>query len=360
MEPTKTTNRLHFSDLDPLRFEDICFMLLNARYKSIKLEHTGRTGNDSGIDIKGIIKLSSGKSDTWIIQCKRQKSISGSELKTIVDLVEASGVSYNKLLIIVSCDVSKRNREILEAHCRLMGIVAPELWTATNLETYLYEYPKILKLAFGIDKEKETKKNIQRLNRGLRMKERLLEAIIDHKFIKNPANRNSIINEPSSKFISDEVYIRAVDDTTYGTGASSPEGTFNTSYRTFFHDIYFNGIEFLLNAGIGSFVIMDEDGYWEPVHTSSDPRLKETKYKVIPARMIGRIPYHGIVNFIKDGDEYTSCPHLFCLFDGDDNMPYEEIYYKEDHYKTGGIGWDFDRKMQTVFPSRGSKLNCVK
>lgn len=349
MQPTKTTNRLHFSDLDPLRFEDICFMLVNAKCKGIKLEHTGRTGNDSGIDIKGNIKLPSGKSDVWIIQCKRQKSISGSELKAIVDLVEASGVLHHKLLIIVSCDVSKRNREILEVHCQLTGIAIPEIWTATNLETYLYEYPKILKLAFGIDKEKETKKNIQRLNRGLKMKERLLKAIIDHKFIKDPANVNSVRNEPSSKFISEEVYIRAVDDITYGTGASSPAGTFNTSYRTFFHDIYFNGVEFLLNAGIGSFVIMDAEGHWEPVHTSSDPRLKDSRYSVIPAKMIGRIPYHSIVNFIKDGDEYTSCPHLFCLFDGLDGMPYEEIYYKEDHYKTGGIGWDFDLNMQTVF-----------
>jgi hypothetical protein len=325
-------------------------MILNAKYKGIKLEHTGRTGNDSGIDIKGSIQLSSDRVDKWIIQCKRQKSISGSELKNIVDLVIASGTSYDKLLIIVSCDVSKRNREILETHCQLSSIAIPELWTLTNLETYLYEYPKILKLAFGIDNEKENKKNIQRLNLGLKMKERLLKVIIDHKFIKDPSNRNYIINDPSSKFISDEVYIRAINDTTYGTGASSPEGTFNTSYRTFFHDIYFNGIEFLLNAGIGSFVIMNDDGFWEPIHTSSDPRLKGGKYKVIPAKMIGRIPYHGIVNFIEDGDEYTSCPHLFCLFDGDDNMPYEEIYYKVDHYKTGEIEWDFDREKQTVLP----------
>lgn len=346
MQPTKTTNRLHFSDLDPMRFEDICFMMLNAKFKGIELEHIGRTGNDSGIDIKGTIKLSADRSHKWIIQCKRQKSISGSELKTIVAAIAAGGTSYDKLLIIVSCDVSKRNREILDTYCQLNGIATPELWTATNLETYLDEYPKILKLAFGIDKE--IKKNIQRINRGLKMKERLLKAIIDHEFIRDLANRNSIINEPSSKFISDEVYIRSVDDTTYGTGVSSPEGTFNTSYRTFFHDVYFNGIEFLLNAGIGSFVIMDDDGYWEPIHTSSDSRLKGGKYKVIPARMIGRIPYHSIVNFIRDGDEYTSCPHLFCLFDGDYGMPYEEIYYKVDHNITGGIGWEFDRKMQTV------------
>jgi len=62
--------------------------------------------------------------------------------------------------------------------------------------------------------------------------------------------------------------------------------------------------------------------------------------------MIGCIPYHSIVNFIKDEDEYTSCRHLFCLFDG---TSYEEIYCKEDHYKTGEIGWDFNRSKQTIF-----------
>src|SRR5690606_31574475 len=154
--------------------------------------------------------------------------------KNIVDRVLASGVIHDKILIIVSCDLSKRNREILDSHCLSLGISSPELWTVTNLETYLYEYPKILKVAFGIDKEKEVKRKIQRLNRGLKMKERLLKAIIDYKFIKDPANRNIVINDPSSKFISEDVYIRAVDDTTYGTGVQSPKGTFNTSYRTFF------------------------------------------------------------------------------------------------------------------------------
>ena len=91
---------------------------------------------------------------------------------------------------------------------------------------------------------------------------------------------------------------------------------------------------------------MDKDGLWEPVYRSTDKRLKDTQYKVIRAKMIGRIPYHGILNFITDGDEYTSCPHLFCLFDGEDGMPYEEIYFKS---WGNGFDWELDKQKQVVF-----------
>ncbi|MBK9416863.1 MAG: restriction endonuclease [Flavobacteriales bacterium] len=51
--PTRTINRLHFSDLDPGRFEDLCLKLLSREPDWKELSHPGRSGNDGGIDIHG-------------------------------------------------------------------------------------------------------------------------------------------------------------------------------------------------------------------------------------------------------------------------------------------------------------------
>ncbi|MDN3551009.1 restriction endonuclease [Mucilaginibacter aquaedulcis] len=351
LTPTKTTNRLHFSDLDSSRFEEICYMLLSYMFKWKKLDHIGKTGSDGGIDIRGISNGPKGDK-LWAIQCKRYVKVTGNELQAMVDKILENNAFPDKILLIFSCDLSKKRHDEIEKYCSTLKLHELEIWTATTLETHLYANPKVLSIAFGINKESETKMSIAKLNRGLKMKERLAKAIIDHKFLNNPKNRATLIGDPSSKFVSEDVYIRAINDNTYGTGETTPKGLFNTSFRTFFYNTYHNGLEFWLSPGIGIDIIMDENGYWEPIWNSADYRLKNKEYKVIPVKAIGRIAYHSIINFIKDGDEFTSCPHLFCLFDGEDGMPYEEIYFKyQGNAKRGSFDWNVDKRKRTIFPS---------
>ena len=42
MRSTKTTNRLHFSDLEPLRFEDLCLNIIHRRNEWKDIRHYGR------------------------------------------------------------------------------------------------------------------------------------------------------------------------------------------------------------------------------------------------------------------------------------------------------------------------------
>jgi hypothetical protein len=49
-KPTKTTNRLHFEDLDPKRFEDFCHSLLFPIRTWQSMHHIGRSGDDGGQD----------------------------------------------------------------------------------------------------------------------------------------------------------------------------------------------------------------------------------------------------------------------------------------------------------------------
>lgn len=349
--PTKTTNRIHFSDLDDSRFEDFCFMLLNDLHKWKRLEHIGRSGADGGVDIKGTQgSISSDK--TWLIQCKRKEKAGSADLQLMVDKILSNFEMPDKILLIVSCDLSKKSRDFIELYCSEKKVQELEIWTLTNLETYLYANPKVMKLAFGLSGEAETQENIRNIKKGIAIKKRLLKALIDEKFVMAPKNRNALSNNPSLKFISDEVYIRSVNDTTYATGELTPKGVFNTSYRTYFYNTHHNGLEFWLSAGLGPDIIMDKDGFWEPIFRSSDPRLNDKNFRVVRAKQIGRIPYHRIVDFITDGDEFTSCPHLFCVFDGEGGMPYEEIYFKADGGKRAFIfDYIFDKSKQTIFPA---------
>jgi hypothetical protein len=350
IRPTQTTNRLHFSDLDPTRFEDFSYQLLQSHYKWIELIHLGRSGSDGGIDIRGTQKTADGK-ELWLIQCKRYLKLGNKDLSDMVDKLLQNVDRPDKILLVISCDITASKYNHINAYCKNLGIPELIIWTATTLESLLYAYPQIKALAFGEDhKEKETKTNAQRITRGLKMEKRILKALIDYKFLKDSNNRETLMEYPSSRFISDEVYIRSVNDTTYPNRPEKVQGMISPWFKAYIYDTYHNGLEFWLSPAIGADIIMDKEGFWEPVHRSDDPRLKDDQYRVIQVKAIGRIPYSGIVDFSTDGDNINPCPHLFCLFDQEKDMPYEEIYYRyQGGEKTNYIDWEVDRSKRAEF-----------
>lgn len=348
--PTRTTNRLHFSDLDPLRFEDLCLNLVTRSDKWKEINHFGRKGLDNGVDIFAI-KSDNDIDQIWFIQCKRYLSISKTDLTEIVDKVLANPSLPDMLLVIVSCDVSRALYQHLKDYSKEKGISETVLWTASTLEAKLYkDYKDLLFIYFGLRIEKKVKNNIARIKHSLRMEKRVTKELIDHKYIKETKDFKIFLYNPSARFISSKVYIRSIDDTTYPNCVETPSGQISPWFRTFFYDTYHNGIEFWLDAGIGTTVIMDKEGNWEPITDCYDKRKEYPKYRTIKAKAIGRIPYYNIVDFKLDGDEYTSEPHLFCKFDYD-GIPYEEIYYKSEGDPNKEIAdWEFDRKKRTTFP----------
>src|SRR5687768_2785672 len=94
--PTLTLGPIHFEDLEPHRFEDLVRQLLYDFRDWRQIEATGRSGADQGFDARGW-EIAGGtvfEPDTedilndsalaeegvrdrlWLIQCKREKSIS--------------------------------------------------------------------------------------------------------------------------------------------------------------------------------------------------------------------------------------------------------------------------------------------
>lgn len=346
MKPTKTTNRLHFSDLDPMRFEDLCLNLVSRLDKWKELNHFGRKGSDLGVDIFAIQKEEK-QDKVWYIQCKRYNSITKNNLTEIIDKIAENPTLPDKLLVIVSCDVSRTLYQYLKDYSTEKGINDVELWTSSILEAKLYkDYKDLLFVYFGVKIENKTQDNITKIKQSLRMKKRVSKELIDHQCLKEK-HLSVFLYEPYYKFITREVYIRSVDDTSYPEIDNS-KNTIRPWFRTYFYDLYHNGIEFWLDAVIGTTVIMDENGYWEPVRYD-DERKNNPKYKQVKAMAIGRIPYHHIVDFTTVGDEYSSEPHLFCKFDIE-GMPYEEIYYKSlGNPKKEIPNQDFDKAKRSIF-----------
>ncbi|MFK7786389.1 MAG: restriction endonuclease, partial [Crocinitomicaceae bacterium] len=151
MKITKTTNPIHFEDLDPMRFEDLAFSILYRIKKWHSINHLGRSGNDGGIDIDGT-EINEDKSITkWLIQCKRYQKIGPKLAESIVRELNKKNPKFEYFHLIISCPLSRSGHEKLESLKVELGIKEILIWTNSHLEAMLYhELPDLLNIYFGI------------------------------------------------------------------------------------------------------------------------------------------------------------------------------------------------------------------
>ena len=197
--------------------------------------------------------------------------------------------------------------------------------------------------------EADSPKNIAQVKHKLKMQKKVLKELIDHRAVKeNPITGYYIYNS-SHMFISSKVIIRSVDDDMY-PNFYPDSGRIAGWFKVMIYNLYHNGIELWLDAGIGKKAIMDKNGYWELLEDRYDSRTQNFNYYVLNTKMIGQIPYSNIVDLDIDGDEYTSEPHVYCEF-SNAGQPYENIYYKtfgnpEYEIPDGTL----DKEKETTFP----------
>lgn len=345
MKPTKTTNRIHFSDLDPQRFEDLCVNLVYRLTKWKKINHFGRTGNDEGIDILTV----ENDDKVWYIQCKRYAKINQSELKKIVDKVLINNPIPYKLLIMVSCDISKDNIKYIQEYSTIKNIKEVEIWTSSILEAKLYgEFPDLLFTFFGLGTRERAKSDEVKIRYSLRMEKKVLKGLIDERKITNTKSPILYMYEPFWKFVNEKALIRSISDKTYPEYISLANGV-QPWFQAFFYDMYHDGIEFWLSVGVGADVIMDKDGFWEPV-SHRDEKVKNPAYKLLRAEQIGRIPFSSIIDISTDGDNYNPIPHIYCKFEHN-GMPFNEIYYRTTgSYDQRKMSEVLNKEKQIVLP----------
>lgn len=167
---TKTTNPLHFEDLEPHRFEDVVRGLLYDFRDWQSIEPTGKKGSDDGFDIRAWEKVkvveneSEEKEDEgeqqgehpmegnlWMIQCKREKEITPKKVEAILEDIDSKNPPYGYILA-AATDFSKKAHDTFREILTKKGVTEFYLWGKSYLEDMLY-LPKndhILFTAFGI------------------------------------------------------------------------------------------------------------------------------------------------------------------------------------------------------------------
>jgi hypothetical protein len=145
-ERTSTEHVLHFTDLSPRDFERLCIWLLKEEGFE-KVDHIGASGSDSGCDISA---TKDGK--CWIFQCKRVEKFgpkaAEKEVSKILHLPQEKRPDF--ILFIVTCDISKKTREIVR---KIAGKISCEFWSLTILDERVKSHQIILEEFFHLNKQ---------------------------------------------------------------------------------------------------------------------------------------------------------------------------------------------------------------
>ncbi len=215
---TKTLNPLHFEDLEPHRFEDLARQLVYDFRNWATLEAVGRLGKDEGIDIRAIERLADTTSveesenfedevsrntfveRIWIIQCKREKSITPKKIKKIVesDLSQQEQVPYAYMLV-AACDFSKTTRDVFRSTVLSFGVQEFHIWGKAEIEDLLFQ-PKndhLLFAYFGISLQVRQRSMKTDLRSNLSLKKKLVKELGDIRkthfqeiLLRNPTDKN--------------------------------------------------------------------------------------------------------------------------------------------------------------------------
>lgn len=335
---SRTINPIHFEDLEPHRFEDLVRQIIYDFKSWQTLEATGRAGADEGFDIRGIeIATNSDDSEldeenkgqdvadsennrTWLIQCKREKTITPKKIKKYIDEIfsDVKERIYG-VIFVAACDFSKATRDIFIKEIRKRDIEEFYIWGKAELEDMLFQ-PKndhLLFAYFGV---------------SLRIRDRSLKTRIRARITIKKKLISILGNVEQDHF--KEILLRDINDKHYPDKEEIPDFKKKPKwlYR-YFVGHYFEGIKIIAKDFYA--YISDDGTKWDYFKGYGDPsphnnpwgkedeigkKLSDYSYYRIPDknkahfRIIQPIPYERILAIDEHGDEYVRCPHLFLSF----------------------------------------------
>jgi len=175
---SKTTNKLHFEDLDSLRFEDLVVNLVYRKFNFKRILHFGRSGADDGVDIEAI-EINDSDESLWYIQCKRHKRFSNKDFDSILKKILDKNIKPDVLMIVVSCSVSKRTIDHIKKKSDSHGIEDWIIWSDSIIEAILYtEFPDLLNIYFGVITDFKVKSKLDLIEKRKRIRDDLKENIL--------------------------------------------------------------------------------------------------------------------------------------------------------------------------------------
>ena len=313
--PTRTTNKLHFEDLEPHRFEDMGYELLYRLQKWNRIENWGRSGSDDGIDIY----CEDNQKHKWFCQCKRYKEITKEQVQSVVDKIATKNknIQGSTILLIIACNLSKAISEFFVSYSKKRGFAEIKVWAASTLEAMLWNDQKDL-LSKYFDFEIENNKIKEKVLHANKMKQEVQKKLL-RTIIWNHQTRMQIAKDPSLQFKYTKADIRSIDDIddSYGDDASF--------CRIFPFQLTEVGIEFLDCPWIDfRIAINTTTRCWRKI--KEEENLQEDEFDVRADHMV-LISYYCIVDIMEEGDERSDYPIIICDFEFN-NTPFLRSYYK--------------------------------
>jgi hypothetical protein len=193
---TRTFAPIHFEDLDPHRFEDLIRELVYDFRDWQSIEATGRAGSDDGFDIRAFVKMPvQEQSDDqeepvearhpmdgprWMIQGKREKTLTPADVKTILADVDAKDPPYGYILA-ASAVFSKRSYDLFRDELRKKGVMEFYLWGRPELEDMLHlpKNDRILFTFFGISLASRRRSRTTEMRSAVTIKNKLYKVLGD-------------------------------------------------------------------------------------------------------------------------------------------------------------------------------------
>lgn len=190
-KPTRTTNPIHFEDLDPKRFEDLVRELIYDFRDWQTIEATGKGGADDGFDIRAYERTATTTTDdegnevlrpmdgnAWMIQCKREKAIPSSKIKKILEEIARDNPPYGYILA-AATNFSKKAYDTFRDELTKLGVLEFYLWGNATLETELHQ-PKndrILFTFFGISNVRRRRSRAVEIRSEVTNKNRIMRVL---------------------------------------------------------------------------------------------------------------------------------------------------------------------------------------
>lgn len=356
-QPTRTLNPLHFEDLEPHRFEDLIRQLIYDFRQWRSLEATGRTGADEGIDIRAIERMQSAdviyedevtddepipiidiesKDRLWIIQCKRERRIGPTRIRSIVS-TNLSGLTdkpYGYMLV-AACDFSKSARDAFREEVINHGVEEFYIWGKAEVEDLLY-LPKndhLLFAYFGISLQIRRRSLKTEIRTKLSLKKKLTNVLGE---IGLPGHREVLIRDPRDERYpsigSTDEFIRSPRWRYWEFYSHEPPDHLAFVYRKHYAYVNWETKEYDIlseyDDGVPSTpVVCDlEERWWDPNNLGhkyhhywwhSVPEANRAT--VIELRIIH---YDWIIALDEIGDIYHPGPHLLVEY-GTDGQPFK-------------------------------------
>ncbi|PJG50036.1 hypothetical protein CVM73_38530 [Bradyrhizobium forestalis] len=163
----------------------------------LRLEATGRAGSDDGFDVRGIEPGDATTEEpddtnddddessaidnpiserTWLIQCKREKTIGPTKLRKYLDEIGAEErKALYGIIFVASADSSKTSRDVMATWVRENGLSEFQIWSVSDIETMLIQ-PKndhILFAFFGISLQVRKRSVASALRSRITMKRKI-------------------------------------------------------------------------------------------------------------------------------------------------------------------------------------------